>query len=451
MILGSIIEGEVTIYYMLFALVCLLVLGLILGKLAELVKIPAVTGYLLAGIICGPVIGLVNEHTSDTLSILSSIAIGFIAFSIGLELWLPKFKKSGKQIVLITVFQALLTTDVVFLLLLVFKQPIWLCLVLSAIACATAPAPIMMIVKRYQAKGQVTDTLVPVVGLDDGVGIIVFGVFLSISSSLLSGKDLDIHTALLEPLLEIVLSIFFGALLGIILEKLARHVFIKFGKHEKNDAYLTVSICAVLLSVTGSHYAGLSPILTPMVAGMVFTNFVNKESFKLQAKAVDKFTAPLMICFFTLAGADLDFSILLSAGIVGIIYVVARVIGKVSGAYIGAKISKAPKNVQKYLGLGLLPQGGVAIGMVIACTTVFPEQEGLFVQTVVLAGIVIYELVGPSLVKLGLKLAGELHSEDEKKKVHTNEPEEKIELSIEHSIFEIKNHEEENKIEQEQK
>ena len=120
MILGSIIEGEVTIYYMLFALVCLLVLGLILGKLAELVKIPAVTGYLLAGIICGPVIGLVNEHTSDTLSILSSIAIGFIAFSIGLELWLPKFKKSGKQILLITVFQALFTTAVVFLLLLVF-------------------------------------------------------------------------------------------------------------------------------------------------------------------------------------------------------------------------------------------------------------------------------------------------------------------------------------------
>ena len=185
--------------------------------------------------------------------------------------------------------------------------------------------------------------------------------------------------------------------------------------------------------------------------GTTFTNFVNKESFKLQAKAVDKFTAPLMICFFTLAGADLDFSILLSAGIVGIIYVVARVIGKVSGAYVGAKISKAPKNVQKYLGLGLLPQGGVAIGMVIACTTVFPEQEGLFVQTVVLAGIVIYELVGPSLVKLGLKLAGELHSEDEKKKVHTNETEEKIELSIEHSIFEMKNHEEENKIEQEQK
>ena len=441
MILGSLIEGEVTIYYMLFTLVCLLILGLTLGKLAELIKVPAVTGYLLAGILCGPVIGLVNEHTSDTLSILSNIAIGFIAFSIGLELWLPKFKKSGKQILIITFAQALLTTIVVFLLLFVFQQPLWLCIVLSAIACATAPAPIMMIVKRYQAKGEVTDTLIPVVGLDDGVGIIIFGVCLSISSALLSGEDLNVHTALLEPLLEIVLSIFFGGLLGIILEKLARHVFIKFGKHERNDAYLTVSICAVLLSVTGSHYAGLSPILTPMVAGMVFTNFVNKESFKLEAKAIDKFTAPLMICFFTLAGADLDFSILLSAGIVGIIYVIARVIGKMVGAYLGAKMSKAPANVQKYLGLGLLPQGGVAIGMVIACTTVFPEAEGLFVQTVVLAGIVIYELLGPTLVKFALKQSGELHSPDEIKK----DKHEKIELSIKESIFSVEDHKTEEK------
>ena len=441
MILGSLIEGEVSIYYILSTLVILLILGLTLGKLAELIKIPAVTGYLLAGIICGPVIGLVNEYTADALSILSSIAIGFIAYSIGLELWLPKFKKSGKQILIITFVQALLTTLVVFLLLFIFKQPLWLCLVLAAIACATAPAPIMMIVKRYQAKGEVTDTLVPVVGLDDGAGIIIFGICLSISSALLSGEDINIHTALFEPVLEIVFSVIFGFVLGIILEALAKHVFIKFGKHERNDAYLTTSICAVLMSVAGAHYLGLSPILTPMVAGMVFTNCVNKESFKLQAKAVDKFTAPLMICFFTLAGADLDFSILLSAGIVGIIYVVARVIGKMTGAFVGAKISKAPKNVQKYLGLGLLPQGGVAIGMVIACTTVFPHDEGLFVQTVVLAGIVVYELLGPTLVKLALKKSGELHSPDEIKKDNSSLQDKKIELSIADSIFEVKNHE----------
>ncbi len=213
MILGSLIEGEVSIYYILSTLVILLILGLTLGKLAKLIKIPAVTGYLLAGIICGPVIGLVNEYTADALSILSSIAIGFIAYSIGLELWLPKFKKSGKQILIITFTQAILTTLVVFLLLFIFKQPLWLCLVLAAIACATAPAPIMMIVKRYQAKGNVTDTLVPVVGLDDGAGIIIFGICLSISSALLSGEEINIHTALFEPLLEIVLSVIFGFVL----------------------------------------------------------------------------------------------------------------------------------------------------------------------------------------------------------------------------------------------
>lgn len=439
MLFLEVANNEHSIYYILMTLVILMTLGLTLGKLAEKIKIPAVTGYLLAGIICGPVLGLVDEQASDALSILSSIAIGFIAYSIGLELWLPKFKKSGKQILIITATQALLTTLVVFLLLFIFQQPLWLCLVLAAIACATAPAPIMMIVKRYQAKGEVTDTLVPVVGLDDGFGIIIFGVCLSISSALLSGSEVSFHTAFLEPLLEIIFSVLFGGVLGFVVEFLAKHVFVKFGKHEKNDAYLTVSICAVLLSVACSHYLGLSPILTPMVAGMVFTNCVNKESFKLQAKAVDKFTAPLMICFFTLAGADLDFSILAAAGIVGLIYVAARVIGKMSGAYVGAIVSKAPKKVRNYLGLGLLPQGGVAIGMVIACTTVFPKEEGLFVQTVVLAGILVYELLGPTLVKFSLKKSGELHSEDEQP--HN----EKIELSIEHSLFEVKEHEENKK------
>ena len=400
------------IYYAILFLVVLLVSGMILGKLAEKIGIPAVTGYIIAGVLAGHVFHLVDETTIAGLNIISDISIGFIAYQIGIELWLPKYKNSGKQILIITFVQALMTVLVVFGALLIFKQPLWMALVLGAIACATAPAPIMMIIKRYHVKGVVADTLVPVTGLDDGIGIIIFGICLSIATAILdTGGKISIQTALWEPLKELGLSILLGAILGLLIVVVNKLAFNKYEKHERNDAYLSVAICVVFLSVAGAHFFGLSPILTPMVAGAFFTNFVNKDTFKVQQKTVDKFVPPLMIAFFTLAGAELDLQVLLSAGLVGIIYILGRAIGKFFGAFVGAKISKAPKDVQNYLGLALLPQGGVAIGMVLACVSAFHShpEEAIFIQTVVLAGIFIFELIGPILVKFAFKKSHELN------------------------------------------
>ena len=279
---------------------------------------------------------------------------------------------------------------------------------LGAIACATAPAPIMMIVKTYKCKGEVTDTLLPVVGLDDGAGIIIFGICLSLSKAIQSGNDINFADALLTPLIELSLSIVLGAIIGFILGILSNKVIKNFTKHDRNDTYLTITLISVFISVIASHYFGLSSILVPMSIGIVLTNMIDKESFKTQTRVIDKFTPPLMIAFFTLAGAELNFNILLSAGLVGIIYVIARIIGKYVGAYLGAAISKSSKNVRNYLGITLLPQGGVAISMVISAAAELGEL-GATIQTIVLAGIFFYELFGPILVKLTLSKIGESH------------------------------------------
>lgn len=282
---------------------------------------------------------------------------------------------------------------------------------LGAIACATAPAPIMMIVKRYKASGPVTDTLLPVVGLDDGVGIIIFGVCLSVSKALIGGGEVKIGEAILKPLLELGLSIVLGAVIGFILGILSNKLIKKLGKHERNDTYLTVSLISVFISVTAAHTFNLSSILVPMTIGIVFTNMIDKESFKTESKVVDKFTPPLMIAFFTLAGAELDFKILISAGLIGIVYIIARIIGKFGGAYIGSAISKSDKVIRNNLGFTLLPQGGVAIGMVFSAGSELGDL-GRTIQTIVLAGIFIYELFGPVLVKYILTKIGETHDKD---------------------------------------
>lgn len=398
-------------YYYLTMLCLMILLGLVLGKLAEKIGVPAVTGYILAGVLVGPVLGLVDEKVVNGLEIISNIAIGFIAFSIGMELWLPKYKHSSKQILIVTMVQAAITTLVVIGAVYIFKQDLALALMLGAIACATAPAPIMMIVKRYKASGPVTDTLLPVVGLDDGAGIIIFGVCLSVSKALVSGTDVNFTAAILKPLLELGLSIVVGALIGFLLGILSNKVIKKLTKHDRNDTYLTVTLISVFVSVLASHSFGLSSILVPMSIGIVFTNMIDKESFKTQTKVVDKFTPPLMIAFFTLAGAELDFKILISAGVTGIIYIIARVVGKMGGAYIGCSLAKTDKVIRNNLGITLLPQGGVAIGMVISAANELGDL-GKTIQTIVLAGIFIYELVGPILVKHTLTKIGETHDKE---------------------------------------
>jgi Kef-type K+ transport system membrane component KefB len=284
---------------------------------------------------------------------------------------------------------------------------LWLALTLSAIATATAPAPIMVIVKKLRAKGPVTNTVIPVVGIDDMFGVIIFGLFTSIAVATIGNGALSLHNAVIEPIIEVLLSIGVGSVFGLILGFISRFFIHRLPKKEKYIAYLVFSLSSVLLAVFIAHTYHLSMILTPMMIGMVFTNLVKKEPFEIQGAALSNFSGPLIIIFFTLAGAQLSLSVLKSAGLIALLYIVLRTIGKIGGAYLGATLAKSPKVVRNATGFCLLPQGGVEIGMLVAVSSIFPSGEAIFIKTIVLAGILFFEIVGPIIFKVTLEKVGE--------------------------------------------
>ena len=386
-----------------------ILLGFIVGRMFEMIKIPAVTGYLVAGLLLGPITGYMSVEYLNHFSVIGEIALGFIAFQVGNELWFGKLKKSGMKIVIITVIQAILTTTIVAVATSFFVD-LPVALMLGAVAAATAPAPIMMIIKKYRTKGVLTDTILPVVGLDDAVGVVMFGTLMSISVSMIGsevGAEASLWHMLAEPMFEIGISILIGGLIGFASGKAIQHVTDNNERKEKN---LNVVIITVLLTTGAAILAGASPILTPMVAGAVVTNLINKECFILEEETIRFFIPPLMIAFFTIAGAQLQFDVILSAGIVGLIYIVGRTIGKFFGAYIGATITKADPKVRKYLGVSLLPQSGVAIGLSVAAYAAFAPlniEYALVIKNVILASVLFFALTGPVLVKIALFRAGE--------------------------------------------
>ena len=386
----------------------IILLGFLIGRAFELIKIPAVTGYLVAGLILGPISGYMSVDYLNHFKPIGDVALGFIAFQVGNELWFGKLKKSGKRIVIITVIQAVLTTTVVAVATSFFVD-LPVALMLGAVAAATAPAPIMMIIKKYRTKGELTDTILPVVGLDDAVGVVMFGTLLSISISLSSvgGTEVSLFHMIAEPLFEIVKSVAIGCAIGFISGKAIQSISHNHDRKEKN---LNVIIITVLLTTGAAMLAGASSILTPMVAGAVVTNIINKECFVLEEETIRFFVPPLMIAFFTIAGAQLQFDVIVAAGIVGVIYIVGRAAGKFFGAYLGATITKSSPKVKKYLGVSLLPQSGVAIGLSVAAFSAFELvnlEYALVIKNVILASVLFFALTGPVLVKIALFKAKE--------------------------------------------
>ncbi|XMB85761.1 cation:proton antiporter [Mycoplasmatota bacterium WC44] len=410
--------GE-TIYTTLLGLALVIIIGMFAGKLFEKIKIPHITGYLVAGILIGPsVLGLVSHESLEGLDIVTNVALGFIAFGIGSEILFRNLKETGVQVFIITLLQAAFAVAFVLVLLLIFNAPLWLALILGAIATATAPGPIMMLTKKYRAKGPVTSTMLPLVGLDDAIGIVVFGVLLSVGASIYTGHGNGILELLKAPLLEIFLSVVAGAIIGFLV-KLA----LKFEKHHSDEYILVVTVVAILISVAiaeiglfGQH---LSIILTPMIAGMTFANTIKNDELHHSVAIIDSFNPVILIAFFTLAGAHLDLSVLtnLSGGsdivgnsvaLLGGIYIISRAIGKLFGSWFGAVVTKAHPNVRRWLGITLLPQAGVAIGMANAAKATLDGEAGTVVLTIVLAATVIYELFGPIGVKIALEKSGEI-------------------------------------------
>ena len=396
--------------------------GLMMTRLMNIFRLPDVTAYLVAGVLIGPCvlgrlgingIGFTSFEAVDSLGLISDVALGFIAFAIGHEFRLSALKETGKQAVIIGILQAVITTALVDVVLVAihFMKPELLSLpaaiTLGAIAAATAPAATLMVVRQYKAHGPVTDVLLPVVALDDAVGLAIFAVSFGAAQSM-QNSNADALSLIVEPLLEIVFSLALGTVVGLFLTWIERY----FHSNRNRIALITGSlILTVALSRLtfdiGRFHVGFSSLLVCMMLGTVFCNLCPLSEELMNS--ADKWSNPVLILFFVLSGAALQFQVFGSIAVIliGVIYILARSVGKYVGAKISANIAKSPEVVKKYLGITLLPQAGVALGM---CTTAARVlgSDGNLIRNIILFAVLVYELIGPTLTKIALTKAGDI-------------------------------------------
>jgi Kef-type K+ transport system membrane component KefB len=396
--------------------------GLLMTRLFVKFHLPDVTAYLVAGVLIGPCVlgrfgfGFQTFEQVDSLSLISDVALGFIAFAIGHEFRLSALKQTGRQATIIGILQATVATVVVDAALITFHflRPDLLSLpvaiTLGAIAAATAPAATLMVVRQYKAKGPVTDVLLPVVALDDAVGLVIFAVSFGVAQAMKNGNT-NIAALIIEPLAEVVLSIGFGALSGVILTCLERYFHSRRNRNSLivGSVILTVAVSQLKIPV-GQFTFGFSSLLVCMMLGTVFCNFC-PLSEELMDRA-DRWSGPAITLFFVLSGSALQFDVFGEPAVIliGVIYILARSIGKMFGARWSATLAKSPATVRKYLGITLLPQAGVALGMCATAYRVLGGAEGTLIRNIVLFGVLIYELFGPSLTKMALTKAGDIQA-----------------------------------------
>ena len=429
--------------FSIFAYVAaLLLVALLSTRLMRLIKLPNVTGYILTGIIMGPFLfGLLFNNFSftdikqgliynfvDKIGWVSTVALGFIAFSIGTSFKFSTIKALGKRVLVITVLEALGASLLVVAALLVahfiFPQyvSLELALTLSAIASATAPAATLMVIKQYRAHGPLVDTLLPVVALDDAVALILFAILFQIATAL-AGGSVSAYAIIIKPLLEITISLGVGAVLGFVISFANR-----FFKSRNNRLIWNIfSVFAAL----GFYYLFKSPmmggfelssLLTCMMAGAIYTNFVKESGRTLDV--MDRFTSPVYMMFFVISGASLDLTIFFNGDglvvvLIALTYLVFRVVGKWGGAFVGASITRCEPQVKKYLGFALVPQAGVAIGLSTTAYKLFSQysdpamqKTGALILAIILTSTLVYELFGPMVAKFALKKAHEIPEEN---------------------------------------
>lgn len=395
--------------------------GLLMTRLMKPLKLPDVTAYLIAGILIGPYclgalridgLGFTSADAVGSLTLISEVALGFIAFSIGNEFRLSDLKHTGKQAVVVGIVQALTATlfvDVALIaihLMMPDKLSVAQAITLGAIATATAPAATLMVVRQYKAKGPLTNLLLPVVALDDAVGLIVFAVSFGIARTLSSGTA-DLVSILLNPLVEIVASLLLGSVLGWLLTKLETMFHSNTNRLNMTIAFVFLTASLSMLEFElGPVSIGFSSLLVCMMLGTVFCNLC-PLSEDLMGQA-DKWTAPLFALFFVISGAELELSVFADLAIVGIgvVYILFRSLGKCFGASISTRWVKCPPSVCKYLGITLLPQAGVALGMCITARQL--GAEGDLIRNIILFSVLIYELFGPLMTRQALTKAGDI-------------------------------------------
>ena len=396
--------------------------GLLMTRLFVKFHLPDVTAYLVSGVLIGPCvlgrlgIGFTSFEQVDSLAVISDVALGFIAFAIGHEFRLSALKQTGKQATIIGILQAVVTTLLVdavligchFLMPDLLSMPV--AITLGAIAAATAPAATLMVVRQYKAKGPVTDVLLPVVALDDAVGLVVFAISFGIAQAMKEGTA-HIAALIIEPLAEVVLSLAFGGLVGFLLTILERY----FHSHRNRNALivgsvmLTVAVSQMKFDL-GSFTFGFSSLLVCMMLGTMFCNLCPlSEDLMLQA---DRWSGPAITLFFVMSGAALQFDVFadVSVILIGVIYIISRSMGKYLGARFSSTLAHSPEMVRKYLGITLLPQAGVALGMCATAYRLLGGAEGTLIRNIILFSVLIYELVGPSLTKWALTKAGDIQA-----------------------------------------
>ena len=394
--------------------------GLMLSRLTKLFHLPAVTAYLIAGLLIGPYclgalnipgIGFNSQEQTESFRIITQTALGFIAFSMGNEFRLQQLKAMGSKAITIGIVQAVVTTLLVDAILIglhfLFPNLISLpaAIVLGAIASATAPAATLMVIRQYKADGPLTRLLMLVVAIDDAVGLLLFAVSFGIANALETGA-VNVIGVVVEPILEIVLSLGMGALMGLLLHWVERFF------HSRSKR-MTISVAFVMLTAglsmlkfqLGPVHCGFSLLLSCMMTGTVFCNLCNTSQELMER--TEGWTVPLNVLFFVISGAELDLRILLNPVtlIVGVTYIAARSIGKYLGAYSSCKSTRCSAPITKHLGITLLPQAGVALGMAVTAASL---ADGSLIRNVILFSVLVYELVGPSLTKRSLTLAGEI-------------------------------------------
>ncbi|MBP5230632.1 MAG: cation:proton antiporter [Clostridia bacterium] len=408
--------------------------GLLLTRLTKRLGLPDVTAYLIAGIFIGPFglgllqiegIGFTSLESVSHMKVLSDVALGFIAFAMGNEFRVSRLKSIGKQAVVIAVFQAVVAALCVDVCLIAVHfivpeaLPLEAAIVLGSIAAATPPAANLMVVRQYKADGPVTRMLLPVVALDDAVGLIVFSVSYGIAQSMASG-EVNVVSTIAEPAIEIVASLLLGFVMGLLFT-LSERFF------HSNSKRLAISITFVFVTAgislaefdLGAVSVSFSPLLSCMMLGTVFCN---KSDFSEELmERVDKWTVPLFILFFVISGAELELNVLTDLAIVGIgaAYILSRSFGKLMGARVSSSFMKCDPTIRKYLGITLLPQAGVALGMTVTAQNL--PGCGSLIRNIVLMSVLIYEIVGPLLTKTALKKAGEIRPKPDviPNKVHT--------------------------------
>ena len=395
--------------------------GLLMTRAFKPLKLPSVTAYLIAGVLIGPYflgsmniegLGFVSEEAVSGLALVSEVSLAFIAFSIGSEFRLEELKKTGRQAFVIGIFQALAATLCVDLALLVIhfmmpdKLSVAQLITLGAIATATAPAATLMVVRQYKANGPLTKLLLPIVALDDAVGLIIFAVCFGISKSLVSGS-VDLISIIVNPLVEIVASLALGAVMGWVLTQLE-----KMFNSNTNRLNMTIAVVFLAASISmidfhvGPIHISFSSLLVCMMLGTIFCNICPLSEDIMERS--DKWSSPLLALFFVISGAELQLSVFADGAIVfiGIVYIVFRCLGKYFGADFSAKATKCSPSICKYLGITLFPQAGVALGM---CSTAMQlGEQGSLIRNITLFAVLIYELVGPLMTKNALMSAGEI-------------------------------------------